>query len=266
MNLKFNIFFLVLFILVSSKLFSQNDTNKTLKKFTIDNSEVFYIESKNVINQKYKINVFIPESYEKTDKKYPVVYLLDGDLLFGMATDIQLGMRWGAHLPEVFIVGIGYGPRTENKRRIDFVPKYSENDGRGDKFLDFLKDELIPTIESNYRVDSQNCTLYGYSLGGMFCLYSLFTYPDLFTNYIAASYTINRKIFSIIDYEEMYYKKRNKLAANLYISAREYESPEILSFAHKIESRNYSGLNLFIVEHPGTGHYTTGNSNSLVFG
>ncbi|KAA3608856.1 MAG: hypothetical protein D8M58_19160 [Calditrichaeota bacterium] len=266
MNLNLKKFFIVFCLLTSLTLFPQNITAQTSQKYTIENSEVFFIDSKSVKDQTYKINVFIPESYAKTKKEYPVVYLLDGDLLFGMAADLQLGMRWGGHLPEVFIVGIGYRQRADNKRAVDFVPKFSENNGRGDFFLSFIKNELVPAVESKYRIESENRTLYGYSRGGLFTLYALFSSPKFFKNYIAGSYILERMKFSLIDFENSYFDNHKVLPANVYLCAGEYESPKILSFANKIKSRDYEGLNLFIEEFPKTNHYTTGNSNSFVFG
>ena len=50
-----------------------------------------------------------------------------------------------------------------------------------------MKNELFPFMETNYKVDSNNRTLMGCSLGGLITLYTLFTQPDMFSGYAAAS-------------------------------------------------------------------------------
>jgi tetratricopeptide (TPR) repeat protein len=126
---------------------------------------------------------------------------------------------------------------------------------------------MIPTIESRYRIDSDNRTLYGYSLGGLFSLYALFTSPELFRNYIAASFvTKSRKGFSIVEYEEQYFANKKDIRATLYAGAGEYESPEVLSFAQRVKDRNYQGLTVFMEEYERTGHWDVGNASSLAFG
>ncbi len=51
----------------------------------------------------------------------------------------------------------------------------------------FLKEELIPYIGNTYRTSPRNRTINGYSLGGLFAIYTLFTEPGLFKRYIIGS-------------------------------------------------------------------------------
>jgi len=53
--------------------------------------------------------------------------------------------------------------------------EFNVKSGGSDKFLDFIAKELIPFIESNYRVSTGERCLGGYSYGGLFSLYTLFT-------------------------------------------------------------------------------------------
>ena len=54
-------------------------------------------------------------------------------------------------------------------------------------FQHFLKTELLPAIETNYRTALDRRILFGQSRGGSFVLYSAFTDPDLFWARIASS-------------------------------------------------------------------------------
>jgi tetratricopeptide (TPR) repeat protein len=71
-----------------------------------------------------------------------------------------------------------------------YVPTPFEERGEepagADLSIKFLKEELIPFVEKNYRTNSFRI-LHGHSVGGLFTMYTLFNYPDLFTAYIAGS-------------------------------------------------------------------------------
>jgi predicted alpha/beta superfamily hydrolase len=61
------------------------------------------------------------------------------------------------------------------KRLLDRLPGDAKGSGEGPKFLAFLKSELIPLIEANYRADPARRILGGHSFGGLFTLYAMFT-------------------------------------------------------------------------------------------
>jgi predicted alpha/beta superfamily hydrolase len=57
----------------------------------------------------YALSVVLPEDYYASDKRYPAVYVLDGDTLFGMAASLTIAATWSQEAPELIAVGIGYG-------------------------------------------------------------------------------------------------------------------------------------------------------------
>jgi len=63
--------------------------------------------------------------------------------------------------------------------------------------LSFLKDQLIPFINENYKNSTASRTIIGHSFGGLFAIYTLQTHPDLFENYliIGASLSMNSSEF-----------------------------------------------------------------------
>ena len=131
----------------------------------------------------YHIYIRYPEGYAADHpKRYPVVYLLDGDSSFPLIAPQHLFLTYDDDLPEAIIVGIAYGSfaRPVNHRDIDFGPRAAD-------FQRFLADELIPAVESRTRVDPARRILVGQSFGGNFVLYSAFTQPDLFWARIASN-------------------------------------------------------------------------------
>jgi predicted alpha/beta superfamily hydrolase len=131
----------------------------------------------------YHIYIRHPEGYRAEDaKRYPVVYLLDGDSTFPYLASHHLFLTIDDQLPEAVVVGIAYGSFSEpvNRRGPDF--------GEGAAaFQAFLKRELIPTVERRVRAEPARRILVGQSRGGGFVLYSAYTDPDLFWGRIASN-------------------------------------------------------------------------------
>ena len=154
--------------------------------------DYFKIESTNV-GRAFHIYVRYPEGYtDNTDKKYPIVYLLDGDSLFPILASNHLFLHYDDKLPEAIVVGIAYGgfDPSVNKRGYDFsAPADDAREGQGGapKFHAFLENELLPTVENKYRIDAARRILFGQSRGGYMILYSAFTKPDLFWGRIATN-------------------------------------------------------------------------------
>jgi predicted alpha/beta superfamily hydrolase len=153
----------------------------------------------------YHIYVRLPERYDPAaTRRYPTVYLTDGDSLFPILAANHLFLTYDDRLPEAIVVGIAYGgfDPSVNRRHIDFQ---SPGEGvAGDaagaaRFQRFLKTELIPEIERRHRSDSARRVLFGQSRGGAFVLYSAVTDPDLFWGRIASNPSITPGIESLLE-------------------------------------------------------------------
>ncbi|WP_115900849.1 alpha/beta hydrolase [Tenacibaculum gallaicum] len=147
-----------------------------------------------VLKEDRTLNIYFPASYN-TDKskKYPVIYLLDGskDEDFIHITGIvQFGsFSWINMLPEAIVVGIGNVDRKRDftyPSSIEIDQKEFPTSGSSKKFIQFLKKELLPFIDTNYRTTNGK-TLIGQSLGGLLATEVLFKTPTLFNNYIIVS-------------------------------------------------------------------------------
>ena len=147
----------------------------------------------------YHIYVRLPEGYAaEPARRYPIVYLLDGDSLFPMVGASHIYLTIDDKMPEAIVVGIAYGSfaKPTNRRHIDFMPPGPEESGTA-TFHQFLERELLPAVESRYRADTTKRILFGQSRAGAMILYSAFTRPDLFWARIASnpSWVPGREIF-----------------------------------------------------------------------
>ncbi|HTI59112.1 alpha/beta hydrolase-fold protein [Mucilaginibacter sp.] len=137
-----------------------------------------------VLGQKRFIQVVLPVNYKPgSADKYDVIYVTDGDDNTKTVADIQQFITREGFMPQVIIVGV-----LNIDRNKDLTPTRDEGlntSGGADKFLAFLKDELIPYVNKTYPSDGENI-LFGHSFGGLFVTYALFNEPDTFKSYIAA--------------------------------------------------------------------------------
>jgi len=151
------------------------------KYFSEDIKDTFYVYLK------------LPKNY-KPNEKYPVLYLLDGDITYTMAYSIVRYLQYNNEVPDIIIAAIGYGNlingSAENMRLRDYsISKlnYDDISGGADKFYDFLTGEIIPALESKYKIDDGNRSIYGHSLSGLFSIYCLMKGTNFFSYYIVSS-------------------------------------------------------------------------------
>jgi predicted alpha/beta superfamily hydrolase len=148
-----------------------------------------------VLDEERTLLVYLPESYEHSTERYPVLYLLDGETRFHHTTGTAAALARIGQVPEMIVVGI-----TNTDRTRDLTPawvgeeepgdNWNENliagSGGADNFLRFLRDELIPYVEKTYRTAPFRL-LVGHSFGGLFAVHALTSEPDLFDAVLAIS-------------------------------------------------------------------------------
>lgn len=241
---------ILIFFIRINQIFSQQNPTKSFipHEVKLDYSKEFWITSKNVKDEQYLIKVFLPRSYIKSDTSiYPVLYLVDADIFFGIAAD-KLYFWDFFKVKEIILVGISYGSREDcwKKRSRDFY-SFTEDSGKfsTEHFLTFISDELVPKVNSDFRIDTSDQTLFGWSGGAMFALYTLFQRPELFNNYIITGipvlYNENRWAFQM---EQEYFEKRKDLPIRLYLGIGEYDefNDSFHEFVEILKKRNYKGL------------------------
>jgi predicted alpha/beta superfamily hydrolase len=231
----------------------------------IPGSEVRKITSKIVAGQQYELQILLPSGYASSTKKYPVVYLMDSQWDFPNVKSIYGQQYFDGFIPELIVVGVTWGgvnPNPDSLRARDYTPTNEARliqSGGADHFLDFMKNELFPFMEANYKVDNDNRTLMGCSLGGLFTLYTLFTHTDMFTGYAAASPAVAWDNEVLYKYEKIFAEKKLSKLLRVYITVGDVERgrPVFEKFAANMLSRKYSNVNLRSKVLENTGHSGT---------
>jgi predicted alpha/beta superfamily hydrolase len=157
-----------------------NDSHSTKEKSASTAEEFTYYS--NTVKDTFYISVQLPLNYKESPKKrYPVVILTDANFYFPMLAPILHQYEKGGLLPPLILVGIGYKSfeLMDSLRVRDYLyPKAIPSDemkapGGGQRYYQFMTQDLLPKIDSNYRTETNNRILIGHSFGGYFSLFAL---------------------------------------------------------------------------------------------
>jgi predicted alpha/beta superfamily hydrolase len=133
-----------------------------------------------------RVWIYLPPDYCEDNRKYPVLYMHDGQNVFDDAT--AYSGEWGvdefldsSKSPACIVVAIDHGG---NKRLNEYNPYDHDRFGKGegDEYVDFLVKTLKPFIDKRYRThkDAKHTFIAGSSMGGLISLYAVLKYPKVF--------------------------------------------------------------------------------------
>jgi predicted alpha/beta superfamily hydrolase len=144
------------------------------------------------LNNRRDVVVYLPPSYAAGDRRYPVLYMHDGQNLFDRATSYA-GEEWQVDETmealsregiEAIVVGINH---MGEQRITEFNPfpvrsPVSHQPGRGENYLAFVVETLKPLIDAQFHTlnDRAYTGILGSSLGGLISLYAFFHRPEVF--------------------------------------------------------------------------------------
>lgn len=214
-------------LLFSTTAFAQPSMVKTV---TIESKE---------LNQSREIMIYTPMGYEEFKHNfYNVIYVFDAqnrEFFDFVSSYTNLSKDKGQG---TLVVGIKATLITETDengnmklihgRNQDFVPSDSKlwgGMGKAEKFLAYVKNEVVPYVESNYRT-LPGRTGVGHSLGASFMVYALTEAPEVFNNYIAVTPNL------AYDDQRLVKKLRNFNTENL-------STPKYLYLSHADEFKTW---------------------------
>ena len=147
-----------------------------------------------LLGEDIKLIIYLPENYQNSNKEYSVLYLLDGGFFINQAAAAVQFLSNCPYIrqtliPEFIVIGI-----VSNDRNRDFTPTHMPvyegmkfpTSGGANTFYNFLKKELMPFIEKEYRTKPHQI-LAGWSLGGLFTIHTYLIHPGDFSAYLAIS-------------------------------------------------------------------------------
>jgi len=211
------------------------------RQVVVDHTEIVELDSAET-GRKYELWVALPPSFEKEPKRrYPTLYLLDGQWDFTLVRALAGGLLFDQVAPEFVIVGITYGGQNPNYgvlRAEDYIPTRAKGEGEnwlkgGDakKFLAFIEGRVLPLVEERYRADPNHRILSGASFGGLFTLFALFERPELFHTYLALSPAVGWDKRWLFRREAEFHQAHPELARRVWLSVGTDEWPHFTQAA-----------------------------------
>lgn len=244
--------------------------------YTLKNTDVVEVRATQ-LNRDYQLLVSLPPSYEKSARRYPVVFVTDADYAFPLIRSMAKRLGTGTHGVEEFIlVGLSYakGDTPEYSRRRDYTPidtaekgRVSDMPGRAPKFGEsegfrrFIKSEVFPVIAQRYRADMERKVFAGHSYGSLLGLHIAFTEPAMFSHYILGSPSLWYGKRVMFEREKAYAAAHKDLNAKFFFSVGGFETlkpgsgdtryntgddmvADLLEFEALLKKRQYPGLKM----------------------
>jgi len=192
----------------------------------------------NILKEDRPYWVHLPKGYDSLnkEKKYPVLYVLDGDVYFQTTVGVVQFMGNGplghTQIPEFIIVSIPHFDRTK-----DLTPTKANKWVQGEDavglqtsggaigFLKFLNEELAPHIDLQYNTEKFK-VLVGHSFGGLFSVYSLYS-GSLFNAFIAMDPSFWWDDNFMINYVQSKIDEGMKFKGYLYMAVAHNEPTEV---------------------------------------
>ena len=193
----------------------------------------------------YRLLVSIPNK-PAPNEGHPVVYLIDGNLHFGIAVDTMRIQACWPDTRDAVIVGVGYPtdsvadalalrmddlttPLREPMASTPWfrkMPPPPHGYGKMDDYLRMVDEEIKPRVAEIVNVDTSDQTLMGHSLGGLTTLHALFRRTASFQQFVAIAPSIWFNHREILDHEAGFVARLRggEVSARALISVGELES------------------------------------------
>lgn len=206
----------------------------TSSSVVIPRTQVF--ELSHPLNQRvYPLWVKLPSSYQRnTSKRYPVIYVTDAPYAFQIVSGVTRFPMNSNKMQEAIIVGLSYakadkGPQSRVR---DYTPVKDDGwkleTGGADAYADYIEQVVFPFMAKHYRVQQDNRTFVGNSLGGLLGAYLLLSRPALFDNYLLGSPSVWYHKEVLLSMPAQHYQAQRRV----FIAVGEFETPDKSGMQH----------------------------------
>lgn len=141
------------------------------------------------LNRERTVRIYLPPGYETSQRRYPVLYMHDGQNLFDDAT--AFAGEWGVDETlnalartrglRLIVVGIDSGD-AHRTTELNAWDNARFGKAEGEEYMAFIADVLKPWVDHRYRTkpDRLHTGIMGSSMGGLISSYAISRYPQVF--------------------------------------------------------------------------------------
>lgn len=190
-----------------------------------------------------RVWIYLPSSYIQGDRRYPVLYMHDGQNVFNQPT--SWGSEWGVDETleqmalsdpklEAIVVAVDHGGKERNNEYNFTINAEYGFGGKGEGYAAFLVETLKPYIDSHYRTlpGPEHTMIAGSSFGAYVSLYTAIRYPECFGRVGGISFVMwhdNGAIIQMLQQSVL----SPSLRVYLSIGGQETDNPEFNQTAHE---------------------------------
>lgn len=191
------------------------------------------------LDRQRSVRLYLPPSYQHSEKRYPVIYMHDGQNLFDEKTSFS--GEWGVDESlnqlaeqqdlEVIVVGIDNGG---DFRMNELSPWENKRFGeaQGKQYMDFIVEVVKPYVDTNFRTKPErlHTGIMGSSMGGLISHYAVHAYPEVFSKagIFSPSYWYSQDVFSFTQF------KKAHVDARLYVMYGDKEGNGMIADTDKM--------------------------------
>ncbi|MCJ8318829.1 MAG: alpha/beta hydrolase-fold protein [Colwellia sp.] len=208
-----------------------------------------------VLSEKRRYMVSLPARYHANKHHYPSLYIVDADFQFQHVSAMVKNLARMGKIPPMIVIGIANQGDDDYLKSNTWPDPQDDAFGGAATFQNYLKKDLLPFIDSQYRTNQQKA-LSGYSLGGLFTLYSMMQKETPFNAFIAMSpsawfdgNSLPTKIEPLL--------KQGQLTSPVFISLANEEGMGVDKVIDVFEKSAPSELNWQYKHYPNENHFTT---------
>lgn len=206
------------------------------------------------LRRKRRISVLLPWDYATTNKRYPVLYLQDGQNLFEdsapfgtWGVDRRLAALAQRGMGDFIVVAIDHGGSERIKEFSPYdTPKWG--DGLGQAYARFLAETLKPHIDTHFRTlpDRAHTGIGGSSMGGLISIYAGIMFPEIYSKFMIFSPSLwaAPKVY----FEPVRFTPYSDTKIYLFAGGKEGAGmiPNVLRFKEYMETHGFDNKRLHI--------------------
>lgn len=189
------------------------------------------------LNKTRKVWALLPYDYDRSQKRYPVLYLQDAQNLFNEGgqygnweIDKKLSILAEYGRGDIIIVAVEHGNEDRIKEYVfENNPLVERGDGK--KYIRFVTDTLKPYIDKHYRTKPERefTGIGGSSLGALISIYGGFLYPEVYSKLMIFS----PSLWAVPNIKFPMIKFFNPFKTKMYIYGGEKEGSQMVERIHQ---------------------------------
>ena len=215
------------------------------------------------LNRQRTVRIYVPPGYATSTKRYPVLYMHDGQNLFDNAT--AYAGEWGVDEAldelaqsqglELIVVGIDNGG-VQRMTELNAWDNSRFGKGEGKLYMDFIVDVVKPLVDASYRTlpEREHTGVMGSSMGGLISHYAILQYPKVFSKagIFSPAYWPGPEVFSMTATQAPAADAR--LAVYMGGAEGDQAVDDYQRMVTQLKSQSHPGSNLWFKLTPGALH------------